>query len=90
MVVDVRAAPGAVLPTCYLPDVERSFTVALLILGLEPSYVLQGVQADMTVRLYLLDYAGGTLAIFLHDVNSAPGTLRELTRVAERLRFAVR
>lgn len=88
--IDVRVAPGAALPTCFAPDQNRSFTVALLLLGLEPSSALQGVQTGMTVRLYLLRYRGGTLAIFLQDVDAAPGTLRGSARVVERLRFASR
>lgn len=83
--VDVRARAGASLPTCTTGG--DSFTVFVLFRGLPPSNVEQGVTARSTLRLYLLRYRGGTLAIQMTDKQDAPGTLRSLAAVVDRFEF---
>lgn len=83
--VDIRTRMGATLPTCR--SGAESFTVFVLFRGLPPSNVEQGVTAASTLRLYLLRYRGGTLAIQLTDKQDAPGTLSSSTAVAERFVF---
>lgn len=41
----------------------------------------------MTMRLYLLGFAGGVLVIELDDIDDAAGTLRTLSAAAENLHF---
>jgi hypothetical protein len=84
--VDVRARPGASLPTCHAGGDD--VTVALLFSGLAPSSLDHGVIHGMTMRLYLLRFHGGILAVELDDIDRAPGTLGDLSAVAEGLRFA--
>jgi len=84
--VDVRVKPGAKLPTCT--EGAESFTVFVLFLGLPPSSLEHGVVANATMRLYLLRYGSGTLAIEVNDKKAAPGTLRSLDAVVAQFRFA--
>ena len=84
--VDVRARPGAHLPTCHVDG--DTFSVALLFSGLAPSSLDHGVIRGMTMRLYLLRFQHGMLAIELDDIDHAPGTVAGLSRVAEGFRFA--
>jgi hypothetical protein len=85
--VDVRARPGARLPTCT--SLGDPITVLVLFRGLPPSDVEQGVAAGTTLRLYLLRYRGGTLAIQMTDKDHAPGTLRQQAAVVERFAFGL-
>ena len=40
------------------------------------------------MRLYLLSFHHGILAIELDDIDQAPGTVADLSRVAEGFRFS--
>lgn len=84
-VVDVAVRPGARLPVCT--EGADTFSVALLFSGVTPSSLDHGVIPGMTMRLFLLAYRGGVLAIELDDIATAPGTLDSLTSEARRLRF---
>jgi len=84
--VDVRARPGAHLPTCHVNG--DTFSVALLFSGVAPSSLDHGVIRGMTMRLYLLSFHHGILAIELDDIDQAPGTVADLSRVAEGFRFS--
>lgn len=84
--VDVRARPGAHLPVCHVDG--DTFSVALLFSGLAPSSLDHGVIHGMTMRLYLLRFQHGLLAVELDDIDHAPGNLAALSSVAEGFRFA--
>jgi hypothetical protein len=86
VVVDVSVRPSATLPTCR--DGSASVTVEVLFSGVPPSSLDHGVIPRMTMRLYLLSYQRGILAIELDDIHEAPGNLASLSAVAERIRFA--
>jgi hypothetical protein len=85
LMVDVRSQPGAVLPSCT--DNGNVVSVFVLFSGKSPSSLDHGVVPDMTMRLYLLDYSGGVLAIELSDIDAAPVTADEMSEVAEQFQF---
>ena len=85
VMTDVRARPGARLPTCV--DNGTRVTVALLISGVSPSGLDHGIIAGMTMRLYLLDTGSQVLAIELDDIDEAPGNLASLVAAVKALRF---
>ena len=86
LMVDVRARPGAVLPSCI--DSGNTVTVFLLFSGKSPSALDHGVIPGMTMRLYMLDYEGGVLLIELSDIDAAPVDMAHLAAVAEQFQFA--
>jgi hypothetical protein len=85
LMVDVRAQPGAVLPSCL--DDGNKVVVFLLFSGKPPSALDHGVTPGMTMRLYMLDYKGGVLLIELSDIDAAPVDMAHLAAVAEQFRF---
>ena len=86
LMVDVRARPGAVLPSCV--DSGNTVTVFLLFSGKSASVLDHGVVPGMTMRLYMLDYEGGILLIELTDIDAAPVDMANLAAVAEKFQFA--
>lgn len=85
LVLDVSVARGAAIPTCVDGGVE--VTVALLFSGVTPSSLDHGVIFGLAMRLYLLTYADGILAVEVDDIASAPGTLDDYAAVVEGLAF---
>lgn len=86
LVTDIAVRPGAVLPTCR--DGSVSVTVDVLFKGLPPSTLDHGVVAGMTMRLHMLAFNGGILAVEVDDVHAAPGDLPYLSEVVGHLAFA--
>jgi len=86
--VDVRTADGATLPSCTDAESGQKVTVFLLIVGAGPSSLAHGAVPGITVRLYLLDYGGGVLAVEVADVDAAPATRDELSSVVDGFTFS--
>jgi hypothetical protein len=86
LVTDVRAKPGAKLPTCREGAIP--ITVFVLFSGVAQSHLDHGVTAGMTMRLYLLSYQGQVLAVELDDIDAAPGDLTSLSGVVRQLQFS--
>jgi hypothetical protein len=83
--IDLRTRPGARLESCT--DSGQKVEVAGLFSGLDPSSLDHGVVPGMTMRLDLLAYKQGVLAIEIDDIDRAPATMQELTAVARQFRF---
>ena len=83
--IDLRTRPGARLESCT--DSGQKVEVAGLFSGLDPSSLDHGVVPGMTMRLDLLAYRHGVLAIEIDDIDRAPATMQELTAVARQFRF---
>ena len=86
--VDVRTIDGAILPSCTDAESGEKVTVFVLIVGTGPSSLIHGVEPGMTMRLYLLDYDSGVLAVEIADVDAAPATLDELSSVVDGFTFS--
>jgi len=88
LTVDVRTVKGAKLPSCIDAESAAKVTLFLLFSGSPPSALAHGVIPGVTMRLYLLDYNNGVLAIELDDVDEAPVTADQMSVIAEAMSFA--
>ncbi len=83
--IDMRTRPGARLDSCI--DSGQKVELAGLFSGLTPSSLDHAVVRGVTMRLNLLAYKHGVLAIEIDDIDRAPARLQELTDVARQFRF---
>lgn len=83
--IDVAIKPSKKPPTCR--DGSELLSGYKLLVGVAPSSLDHGLILGLKVRLYLLAYHGGILAIELDDIPAAPGDLNSLSAVADRLIF---
>ncbi len=85
VLIDMRTRPDAVLPSCH--EGPQEVSVAGLFTGLPPSSLDHGTIPRMTMRLYLLAYGGGVLAIEVDDIDDAPGDLDTMSDVVRDFEF---
>ena len=84
VVLDVTKAPGAGV---LCPQFPGPRYVAVM-MGLAPSGLDHGVIPGLRLRLYLMAYGGGTLAIEVDDVAGGGHHLAEYSALVSKLRFA--
>lgn len=83
-VQDLNRAPGAGTLPC-----GHGRTYTPLIVGLPPSELVHALIPGLAMRLYLLDYRGGVLAIEVDDILTDHGRdMAALDRVVRSMRFA--
>jgi hypothetical protein len=87
LVVDVRVREGANLPHCE--EGGDRFDVALLFSGLPPSSLDHGVIRDMTMRLDMLEYLGDIVLVEIFDIDAAPGTADDYSKVVDQFQFKI-
>jgi hypothetical protein len=85
---DLALDPHVAAPRCTDDATGAVVRYRPILLGQGASGLDHGLIPDLAMRLYLLVYKGGVLAIEVDDVATAPGTLASLSAVAETLRFA--
>lgn len=82
-VLDLALAPGGGL-VC---DGREDFQLVPLFIGSPPSDLEHAMIPGLTMRLYLLGYQDGTLAVEVDDVSGG-ANLAGYSEIVERLRFA--
>ena len=85
--VDLKPRSSAAIPKCTDDQTGERLQYFPVLMGEGVSGLDHGLIPNITMRLYLLNYKGGTMAIEVDDIPAAPGTLSSLSAVAEKLRF---
>ncbi|WP_297345179.1 hypothetical protein [Amnibacterium sp.] len=86
--IDLSVKPRAALARCTDDESGDPVRYRPILTGEGASSLDHGLIADLTMRLHLLAWKQGVLAIEVDDVEKAPGTLTSPSAVAETLRFA--
>lgn len=85
--IDLKPRSSAVIPECTDDQSGDRLRYFPILMGEGVSGLDHGLIPNITMRLYLLNYKDGVLAIEVDDIPAAPGTLSALSAVAEKLRF---
>lgn len=60
-----------------------------LITGISPSHLAHGMGPHLTIRLYLLSYQAGTLAVEIDDVHTGHPHLNSYSALIKHIHFAI-